>query len=141
MKRIYLIGSLRNPEIPRVANVLRGDGFDVFDEWYSAGPRADDHLYEYAQMRGLNYVEALQLPAARNAFLFDKRHIDTSDIGVLLMPAGKSAHLELGYMVGAGKAGIVVLDEEPERIDLMYQFATRVVIGVPALRAALASLT
>jgi len=140
VKRLYLIGSLRNPEVPRVAGVLRADGFEVFDDWHSAGPRADDHLWEYAQARGLPYTEALQLPACRNAFQFDKRHIDTSDAGVLLMPGGKSAHLELGYMAGLGKTTIIALDKEPERLDIMSLFATRVVVGVPALRVALHTL-
>jgi hypothetical protein len=136
-KRIYLIGSLRNPEVPKVAALLREEGFDVFDEWYSAGPRADEHLLEYAQARGLPYAETLALPACRNAYLFDKRHIDAADIGVLVMPAGRSGHLELGYMVGAGKIGIVMLDSEPERLDIMHNFASAVVIGVDALRATL----
>jgi nucleoside 2-deoxyribosyltransferase len=42
------------------------------------------------------------------------------------MPAGKSAHLELGYMIGRGKPCFVLFDEEPERWDVMYQFATAV---------------
>jgi hypothetical protein len=40
------------------------------------------------------------------------------------MPAGKSGHLELGYMLGQGKRGYVLFDKEPERWDIMYQFAT-----------------
>jgi hypothetical protein len=134
--RLYLIGSLRNPEIPKIAKRLRGVGYDVFDEWYSAGPRADDHLWEYAQARGLSYADALKLPAARNAYLFDKRHIDASDAGVLVMPAGKSAHLELGY-VCRDKPGFVMLDAVPERLDIMYQFATAVCVGFDELCAAL----
>ena len=39
------------------------------------------------------------------------------------MPGGKSAHLELGYMIGRGKRCFVLFDKEPERWDLMYQFA------------------
>jgi hypothetical protein len=38
---------------------------------------------------------------------------------VLVMPCGRSAHLELGYAVGAGKKSIILLsDGEPE---LMYR--------------------
>jgi nucleoside 2-deoxyribosyltransferase len=40
------------------------------------------------------------------------------------MPAGKSGHLELGYMVGCGKPGYILFDKEPERLDQMVQFAT-----------------
>jgi nucleoside 2-deoxyribosyltransferase len=40
------------------------------------------------------------------------------------MPAGKSGHLELGYVSGKGKPTYVLFDHEPERWDVMYQFAT-----------------
>jgi nucleoside 2-deoxyribosyltransferase len=69
----------------------------------------------------------LQGHAAKNTFLFDKRHIDDADIGVLIYPAGKSAHLELGYMIGQGKPGYIFIPEEPERWDVMAQFATAVI--------------
>jgi nucleoside 2-deoxyribosyltransferase len=57
-------------------------------------------------------------------FEFDKFHLDRCDAAVLLMPAGKSAHLELGYMRGKGKPGFILFDEEPERYDVMVKFAT-----------------
>jgi len=47
-------------------------------------------------------------------------------VGVLVLPAGKSGHLELGYMIGQGKPGYILLDGEPERFDVMYNFATGV---------------
>ena len=39
------------------------------------------------------------------------------------MPCGKSGHLELGYFLGSGKRGYILFDGEPERWDVMYQFA------------------
>ena len=44
----------------------------------------------------------------------------------MVMPAGKSGHLELGYMLGQGKKGYILFDKEPDRWDVMYQFATGV---------------
>ncbi len=124
----YIIGSLRNPEIPGLARELRKavPGMRFFDDWYSAGERADDHLWEYEKQKGHGAIEALAGPAAQNVFNFDKKHIDASDIGILVLPAGKSGHLELGYMLGKGKRGYILIDGEPERIDVMYNFATRV---------------
>jgi nucleoside 2-deoxyribosyltransferase len=52
--------------------------------------------------------------------------LDRCDAAVLLMPGGKSAHLELGYTIGKGKPGFIVFDEEPERYDVMTQFATEI---------------
>jgi len=126
-KVIYLIGSLKNrKKIIDLANRLRKLGFEVFDDWIAPGPDADDYWRDYEKRRGSSYKQALKNYAATHIFEFDKYHIDRSDIGVLYMPAGKSAHLELGYIIGRGKPCFVLFDEEPERWDVMYQFATAV---------------
>jgi len=136
MNSVYLIGSLRNPEVPRVAERLRRAGFSVFEEWHSAGPDADRHFLAYAKARGWDYATALKSDAARNIFEFDKRHIAEASIGVLLMPAGRSGHLELGVMHGWGKATYVLFDEYPtDRIDQMYAFSDGVFDDVDALVA------
>ena len=49
MKTIYLMGSLRNPTIPELSVAIRKIGFEVFDDWYSPGPKADDHWRNYSQ--------------------------------------------------------------------------------------------
>jgi nucleoside 2-deoxyribosyltransferase len=127
--KIYLMGSLRNPKVVEVGNFLRENGFDTFDDWASAGSVADENWRDYEKQRGRTYKQALQGYAAKHIFALDKRHLDLCDVGVLLMPAGKSAHLELGYLLGKGKPGFVLFDEEPERYDVMYQFATDIVFN------------
>lgn len=123
MKEIYLIGSLRNPEIPAFAREIRDVlGFKVFDDWFSPGPEADDFWRKYETDRGRSYEEALKGYAGTHVYHFDKEHIDRCDIGLLMMPAGKSGHLELGYMIGCGKPGIIFMDS-PDRWDVMVQFA------------------
>jgi hypothetical protein len=124
MKSIYLIGSLRNPKVPYVGRDLRLIGFDVFDDWHGVGPEADDRWQEYEKIRGRSYGAALPGRANVHTFEFDKSNLDRCHMGVLLMPAGKSCHLELGYMIGQGKPGLVVFEEEPERWDAMYLFAS-----------------
>ena len=121
IKKIYIIGALKNDNIPKIAAALRPT-YEVFDQWITPGPEADQFLFQYAKQRGWNYKEALTCFAARNNFEFDKRHIDSSDIVVMVMPAGKSAHLELGYAIGMGKEAHILFDAEPDRFDLMYNF-------------------
>lgn len=130
---MYVIGSLRNDRVPEVAQALRAAGFDAFDDWYSAGPEADDYWQGHQKSKGLSYRDALSGPAARNVFLFDKEHLDEADAVVLVLPAGKSAHLELGYAIGQDKPGFVFMEEEPERWDVMYQFALDIAVGVEDL--------
>lgn len=126
MKQIYLIGSLRNPEVPKVGDAIRELGITVFDDWFAGGPIADDSWQEYEKGRGRSYRDALVGPAARNVFQFDHRNLEQSDAAILCLPAGKSGHLELGFMAGQGKFTGVLFPEEPERWDVMYQFANDV---------------
>lgn len=126
MKSVYLIGSLRNEKIPHVGNLLRDHGWDAFDDWYGAGHEADDKWRDYENIRGRSHQDALFGYAARHTFAFDKHHLDRCDYAVLVMPAGKSGHLELGYFVGTGKPGFIYFDTVPDRYDVMHQFATNV---------------
>ena len=123
---IYLIGSLRNPKIPYLANELRLLGYEVFDDWFAPGPEADDKWQEYERSRGHSFEEALRGLAAKHVFEFDYCHLKRADIGLLSLPAGKSGHLELGWLIGRGVPSYVLFDNEPERIDIMYQSANDV---------------
>ena len=133
MGMVYLIGSLRNPKVPALANKLRQDGFEVFDDWYSPGKNADDEWQAYELARGRAFKEALNGAHAREVFEFDKRYLDKASAVVLTLPCGKSGHLELGYMIGKGKPGFVYMDSEPDRFDIMYGFATDVCMGYDEL--------
>ena len=134
MTKLYLIGSLRNAQIPQIGNALRAEGFDVFDDWFSPGPEADEFWQKYEKERGRTYGEALKGWAGTHVFEFDKYHLEQTDIVVMALPTGKSGHLELGWMLGRGKNGYVYFpDGEPDRWDVMYQFATGVAFGFDEL--------
>lgn len=134
MAKIYLIGSLRNPRVPEIAAKFRNAGHEVFDDWYAAGPEADDYWQKYEMAKGHNYKQALQGYAANHVYHYDRSHLDRNEIAILLLPAGKSGHLELGYMVGQGKPCYILFDDQmPERWDVMYLFATGVFFKVEDL--------
>lgn len=122
---VYIIGSLRNPEIPKIANRIQEAGHEAFADWYGAGPEADDKWKEYEIERGKNYLQALHSHGAKAVFNFDKTHLERADAVILVAPAGKSGHLELGWSLGKGKRGYYLLDN-PDRWDVMLQFATMV---------------
>lgn len=126
--KVYLAGSLRNRDyITTIAVELQKQlGCEVFADWAATSADADDSWKHYEQSRGVSYIEALKRPAAQNVFLFDKKHIDESDVMVVAMPAGKSAFLELGYHLGKGKPGYILLDPKEDRWDVMFNFATGV---------------
>jgi hypothetical protein len=128
-KVIYLIGSLRNPKVPELANRLREEcpDVEVFDDWYSAGPHADDSWKEHQKQKSLSYQEALKGYAAKNVFAFDKRHLDRCTHALLVLPAGKSGHMEVMYATyGVGARTAILLDPDDVRWDVMYQFVPSV---------------
>ena len=127
---IYIIGSLSGTRVEEVANRLRVEGNDVFDEWRAA---QGDYWADYAVRRKMPFREALAMDFTETAFQFDLRHLKQADIGVLVMPAGRSAGLELGWMLGQGKRGYILYDGEPERPDLMAKLATGVFFSVEEL--------
>lgn len=121
---VYVIGSLRNPDgVITLGNELRSRGFEVVDNWIAAGELADDSWQAYSQALGKTYAQALESRESRHVFHFDRAYIHLADAVVLLYPAGKSAHLELGYAVGLGKKSYVLTEQAPERYDVMLQFA------------------
>jgi nucleoside 2-deoxyribosyltransferase len=138
MSKIYLIGSLRSPRVPEVAAKLREAGHEVFDDWFAAGPEADDYWQKYEMAKGHNYKEALEGYAANHVYHYDRSHLDRNEMAILLLPAGKSGHLELGYMIGQGKPGYILFDGQmPERWDVMYKFSNGVFFDIDTLIAEL----
>jgi hypothetical protein len=58
-------------------------------------------------------------PIAVAGFKSDFDAMVEADTFVLVLPCGKSAHLELGWAVGRGKRTAVLLDD-PAEPELMY---------------------
>lgn len=138
MSLLYLTGSLRNPRVPEIANRLRGVGHQVFDDWYASGNEADEKWQAYEQQRGRTYEEALNGLAADHVCEYDFKHLALADSIVLILPAGKSAHIEYGWALGCHKPAYIYFDQLPERWDVMYKRATRrfytmegLLIGIP----------
>lgn len=122
---IYLIGSLRNREaVIELATKLEAQtGFEFFADWTAPGPFADDFLRDMAKARGWDHIRTLSSYAAKHVCAFDRHHLDRADAALLLLPCGKSCHLELGYVAGQGKPTYVYMPDPPERVDVMYNLA------------------
>lgn len=127
---IYLASSWRNQEQPRVLALLRGAGHLVYDfreptpgndgfSWSQVGK--DGPPYTVAQ-----YLKAIAHPAANIGFELDMRALKGCDTCVLLLPCGRSAHLEAGWAVGAGRR-VVVYTRDGEEPELMYKMCAAVV--------------
>ena len=124
MARIYVASSWRNQYYPEVVQRLREAGHEVYDfrnpphggagfHWTDVDPDAPN--WTYAQ-----YAEGLHHPLAERQFQADIDALSWADTCVLVLPCGRSAHTEAGWMAGAGKRVLAYIPEmvEPE---LMYK--------------------
>lgn len=136
-ENIYIIGSRTNPKIPIIGNKLRAEGFHVFDDWFASGPETDSFWYKYESIRGKSYLDALNGKHAKHAFKFSFDNLNEADIAVLVLPCAKSEHLELGWALGQGKEGHILLDEKSGKWDLMYRFADGIWANIDELITAL----
>lgn len=138
-KLIYIAGSMKNREgIIKVIQALEAAGYDTFYDWIMPGEETDQKWQEFEQALGHDYLYALNSPHANDVFEFDKHWLDRADAFVLVYPAGRSAHTELGYMVGKGKPAFILLDGEPDRWDVMVLFANGVMKDTAELAGVLA---
>lgn len=126
MNRIYIASSWKNVgEVRQLASRLRDDGFAVDDFTDDSRGRFVFHYADLNEADRLDAISFLQHDQARRAFLEDKKMIDWADAVVLLLPSGRSAHLEAGYAKGTGKKLVIYQPEQFPlgEFDVMYGFA------------------
>lgn len=129
--KIYVASSWRNDHQQAVVALLRSMGHTVYD--FMAPPGRTG--FSWAQIDSSwedwstsMYRAALEHPVAIAGFKSDFDAMMWADCCVLVLPSGRSAHIEAGYMKGAGKQVFVysATYQEPELMYKLYDgiFAT-----------------
>ena len=124
MAKIYVASSWRNQYFPEVVKRLREYGHEVYDfrnpphdhgafMWKDVDPDFDKWTVE-------EYKQGLQHPSSERQFQADLDALNWADTCLLVLPCGRSAHTEAGWMKGAGKRVIVYIPEMQEA-ELMYK--------------------
>ena len=125
--KIYLASSWKNQHQPIVLATLQKAGHEVYDfrnpvPGYGFNWREIDAGWESWDAE--QYIAALSHPIAENGYRLDWDAMCWADVCVLLLPCGRSAHLEAGYFVGARKQLLIHLGaDEPVVPELMYKMA------------------
>ena len=130
MAKIYFASSWRNKYYPQLVQLLREAGQEVYElrnpphggngfRWTDIDPNAPD--WDFNQ-----YAQGLHHPKAQRQFQADMEALEWADTCVLVLPCGRSAHTEAGWMAGALRRVIAYIPEmvEPE---LMYKLFDGVV--------------
>ncbi len=125
--RIYVASSWKNLYQPELVKALRSVGHSVYDFRAPTSRSFGFHWSEVEKKPRPWDVEttrrALAHPIAEKGHALDFQAMQQADACVLVLPAGRSASFELGFMMGGGAHGIVLQlgEEEPE---LMFRDAT-----------------
>lgn len=142
--KVYVASSWRNGYQPDVVAFLRQYGHEVYDFRHPApgndGFRWSDIDGDWRDWTPETYISALDNSIARSGFKLDMDALRWSDVCVLVLPCGRSAHLEAGWAAGSGKPVVIYMPgkEEPE---LMYKMCAAVVTTMPAIEEELCRTT
>lgn len=133
---VYVASSWRNNMQPAVVHTLRSAArrYPELEPYDFRNPRPGDEGFRWIDV-GLpsndlctppEYLAALEHPRAVEGFESDWKAMNDADTFVLILPCGRSAHLELGWAVGAGKRTAILLDDPciPELMYKMVDFVT-----------------
>lgn len=131
MTSVYVASSWRNTFHGLIVHTLRAAKFEVYDfknppngigfGWGQVDLNTHYDLTTDSQASSVDeYLDALEMPRAIEGYDSDMDAMKAADIFVLVLPCGRSAHLELGWAVGKGKKTAVLL-ENPCVPELMYK--------------------
>lgn len=120
--KIYVASSWRNPYQPRVVAELRALDHEVYD---FRNPEPGDNGFAWRSIEPgwerwspSQWRRALEHPLAVRGFKNDYTGMEWADACVLVLPSGRSSHLEAGYMAGQGKPVVMLaLEDHPDRIE------------------------
>lgn len=140
--KVYVASSWRNPIQPSVVGLLREAGHEVYD---FRNPAPGNNGFSWKQCATEENIKnprafrdtVLTHPIAQAGFCLDMEALMAADATVLVLPCGRSAHLELGYATGAGQRTIVLLDDPMSEPELMYLMNTRLCVNIEEVLEAL----
>ena len=131
--KIYVASSWRNEHQPEVVRMLRGVGHEVFDfrnpkkgvKGFSWSEVSDKHPNDWTTKE---FLDALDHDRAIEAFNIDFKALESADLVVLVLPCGRSSHLEAGFAKGRRRTLVVFIPpKESVTPELMYSLADYVV--------------
>jgi hypothetical protein len=138
---IYVASSWRCPHQPRVVQLLRVQGHEVYDFRHPA-PGNNGFAWSEIDIEWMSWTpkqfvrKLLGSSIAAAGFNCDWEALRNCDACLCVLPCGRSAHLELGYALGAAKRTAVYMPENTPGVyepELMYLGLDSVLIEEPEL--------
>lgn len=127
--KVYVAGSFKNKAKIRVlAQRLREAGLScyVFCDKDEATNTLSEELRRYIELDLLKPNTALKLPIVQEIGRMNQVQLDLCDAVVLVLPCGKSAHMEAGVMIGRNLPVWIYGPMPRGEFDAMYVMARAV---------------
>lgn len=138
--KIYVASSWRNEARQQeVVKTLRSHGHEVYDfrnpapgdkgfSWRDCvkPEERETHLKDARLFRDV----VLKTERAKKGFNFDMGALFEADATVLVLPCGRSAHLEMGFATGQGQKTIVLLTDPIDEPELMYLMCNHIAVTI-----------
>lgn len=130
-RKIYLASSWKNEDmIKQLAFTLKELHFQVDCFADDSNGRFVFHWTKFTgDLKDLDAKSFLEHPDTKKAFKEDVKWLNWANLTILVLPAGKSAHLEAGYTAGKGKDLIIYAPNGFVKgdFDVMYGFARKLI--------------
>jgi hypothetical protein len=109
-------------------------GYEVYD---FRNPEPGNNGFSWSEIdegwkcwTGTQFRQALSHPLAESGFNLDMAALKECDVCVLVLPCGRSAHLEAGYAIGAGKPLVILLSPGCDEPELMYKMTPFICVDI-----------
>jgi len=121
--RVYVAGSFKNAEMVReIGKMIRSCGYEAY-VFCDTGERTYDLSQQFRTQYDLSTVTpnlVYQIPELYHIGIRNLDELTQCDALVLVLPCGRSAHLEAGWMVGRGRPVYAVGPMVKGEFDAMY---------------------
>ena len=127
MMKVYAASSWRNPYFDDIRQKMEEAGHEVYDF------KCDSHFQWSEIDENWNnwtpgeYLPMLDHELAVTGFENDLQAMCWAEVCVLILPSGRSSHLEAGWFIGQDKPVIILLHEDGFEPELMYKMTHHVV--------------
>ena len=121
--------------IPRIVSAIREAGHRAYD---FRNPSPGDQGFAWSQIdpswkdwKPRTFRDKLRNPIASAGFISDYNAMSICNVCVCVLPCGRSAHLEAGYMAGQGKPTAIFFPYGNEKVEpeLMYRLTGAILVG------------
>lgn len=126
--KVYVASSFNNFNLVRQIGVLlRERGIDtyVFCDETAPAYKYSREIRASSLKNSWNFISALQVPHTQQIYIHNVNELLTSDLVLLVLPCGKSSHIEAGFIKGQGKYVVVIGDTVAGDWDAMYHMFDR----------------